>query len=278
MANTTLKNNVSAPPHTVTVNGHDIRVQVRQGKPGGRVLLMCCGIGASFDVLEPLVDALNPDLTIVRFDVPGVGASPTPALPYGFAQLAFLSAALMSELGFERFDVLGYSWGGALAQQMAWQHRRRVRKLVLVCTGTGCIMVPGSPKVLVKMLSPRRFRDPGYAEHIAATLYGGRARAYGSNVRTLLRNLAHPGSTRGYAYQLLAGSIWTSLPFLPTIHQPTLVVSGDDDPIIPLANARILSNFIPRARLHIFDGGHIDPVLEPSTVAQEISQFLTDRW
>jgi len=263
-------------PQMVVVRGTRLRAHVRPGPAVGPPLLMCCGIGASFDVLDPLVEALDPDLTVIRFDVPGAGASPTPVLPYGFPTLAWLAGGLMHELGHERFDVLGFSWGGALAQQLAWQHPRRVRRLVLVCTGTGMLMVPGSPRVLAKMLSPRRFRDPVYAERIAATLYGGSARHHSTKVRRLFRDFEQGGSTRGYGYQLLAGAVWTSLPFLPTIRQPTLVASGDNDPIIPLANARILTNFIPRARMHIFSGGHIDPLIEPATVSDQISGFLKE--
>lgn len=260
----------------IDVGGKRLRIQVRPGRTEGIPLLLCCGIGASFEALDPLVEEFDPDLTVVRFDVPGVGGSPAPLLPYGFPMLAWLAARLMRRLGYQRFDVLGYSWGGALAQQLAWQYPRRVRRLVLLCTGTGTLMVPGSPRALVKMLSPRRFRDAAYAEEIAATLYGGSARQHSGEVRRLIRHFEQGSSSRGYAYQLLAGAIWTSLPFLPSLRQPTLVACGDDDPIIPLANARILSNCIPRARLHIFKGGHVDPVIAPDTVAGEISGFLRE--
>jgi poly(3-hydroxyalkanoate) depolymerase len=261
---------------SVVVCGRELRVDVRPGRVDGPPLLMCCGVGASFDVLDPLVEALDPDLTVVRFDVPGVGGSPTPLLPYTFWQLAHLSDAMMRTLGFDEYDVLGYSWGGGLAQQQAWQYRRRVRRLVLVCTGSGVLMVPGSPWILLRMMSPRRFRDPAYAERLAPDLYGGGARRHREQVSHLFRDLEQAGNARGYVYQLLAAAIWTSLPFLPTISQPTLVVSGDSDPIIPVANARILSTLIPRARLHLFHGGHIDPVIEPMTVAPQISEFLKE--
>src|SRR5918993_3901450 len=70
-------------------------------------------------------------------------------------------------------DLLGISWGGGLAQQFALSQRDRCRRLVLVATGTGMLMVPGRPKVLARMATPRRYLDPGYAERIAADLYGG---------------------------------------------------------------------------------------------------------
>jgi poly(3-hydroxyalkanoate) depolymerase len=237
---------------------------------------MCCGIGAAFEVLSPLVDAIDERVTVVRFDVPGVGGSATPTFPYTFPWLARLAVRLMRELGHERFDVLGFSWGGALAQQLAWQYRHRVRRLVLVSTGTGFLMVPGSPRVLLRMLSPRRFHDARYATAIASTLYGGSARRHTPEIRQLFTSIESSSRSRGYLYQLMAGSVWTSLPWLGAIRQPTLVLSGDDDPIVPLANARILSLGIPRARLHIFRGGHVEPVIEPGIVGPHVSEFLLE--
>src|SRR4029078_7955594 len=83
------------------------------------------------------------------------------------------TVAMMAHLGHQRFDVLGLSWGGGLAQQLAVQSPARVRRVVLVATGTGFLMVPGRPHVLAAMLTPRRHRDPAYAASIAGELYGG---------------------------------------------------------------------------------------------------------
>lgn len=255
------------------VLGHRVRVDIRRGAGDRPPLVLCCGIGASLDVLQPLVEALDPDLEIVRFDVPGVGASPAPLLPYTFGQLATLVMRLLRDLGYAEVDVLGFSWGGALAQQLAAQYPRRVRRLVLLATGTGTLMVPGNPRVLSRMLSPRRFRDPQYAASIAALLYGGSARTRAGEVLELFgRQLG--GSRRGYLYQLLAGSVWTSLPFLWLIRQPTLVLVGDDDPIVPEVNGWIMARLLPRARLQVFSGGHVEAVLRPETVAPAIEAFL----
>ena len=70
-------------------------------------------------------------------------------------------------LGCQAVDVLGISLGGAIAQQLAWQHADRIRRVVLVSTGTGAIMVPGAPSALLSMLTPRRFTDPDYMADIA---------------------------------------------------------------------------------------------------------------
>jgi pimeloyl-ACP methyl ester carboxylesterase len=118
-------------------------------------------------------------------------------VPYNFALLAWLVGALVDRLGYDRFDLLGISWGGGLAQQIAFQHPRRCRRLVLVSTATGYLMVPASPLVLVKMITPRRYRDPGYATSIAARLYGGRLRDEPGIARTLLHEHARVGPRRG---------------------------------------------------------------------------------
>jgi len=70
---------------------------------------MCCGIGASFEVLQPLVDALNPGIEVILFDVPGVGGSPVRTVPLGFPRLAFLVSRILDELGHRQVDVLGFS-------------------------------------------------------------------------------------------------------------------------------------------------------------------------
>jgi poly(3-hydroxyalkanoate) depolymerase len=258
----------------VRIGKRSIRVGVRPGDGTRTPLLMCCGIGAGFEVLQPLVNALNPGIEVILFDVPGVGGSPVRTMPYGFAQLAFLVSRILDELGHRQVDVLGFSWGGALAQQFAAQYRTRCRRLVLVSTGTGALMVPGSPQVLARMVSPRRFRDPQYAASVAGLLYGGSARTQTDDVLRLLTKHMITGSVRGYQYQLAAGALWTSLPFLWLIRQPTLVLGGDDDPIVPMVNARIMSRLIPNATLHVFSGGHIEPVIRPEEVGPVISHFL----
>jgi poly(3-hydroxyalkanoate) depolymerase len=264
----------------VTVRGRRLRVAVRPASGPGLArtpLLLMNGLGARLEVLEPLVDQLPPDLEVIRFDVPGVGGSPAPLLPYHYATLASLVGALVRCLGHERVDVLGFSWGGGLAQQFAVTQARKCRRLVLTATGTGAVMVPGRPRVLGHMLTPRRYRDPDYAKNIASHLYGGTMRIHPERAAEVLHTHARSGSTRGYVYQLLAIAAWTSLHALPLIRQPTLVLSGDDDPLIPTINARIMARGIPRARLHLYRGGHLALVTEAAELAPVIDTFLAAR-
>jgi poly(3-hydroxyalkanoate) depolymerase len=256
----------------VTTGGQRIRVNVREGI--GVPLVLCNGIGASLEVLDPLVENLA--CPVIRFDVPGTGGSPTSIAPYGFPYLAWVLGRVLSKLGIGVVDVLGLSWGGALAQQFAFQNPRRCRRLVLAATGTGALMVPAHPRVLTKMITPHRFSDPDYAASIAGELYGGTVRAHGEDVARLFIRQLHAGSKIGYVHQLLAGAIWTSLFALPAVRQQTLIVAGTDDPIIPVVNARIMNALLPHSRLHLHSGGHIDLVHNADELAPVIEKFLTE--
>jgi poly(3-hydroxyalkanoate) depolymerase len=262
---------------TLSVGGRVLRVAVRDGDPGWPPLLLCNGIGASLELLQPFVDALDQRRPVIRFDMPGVGGSPAPVMPYHLHTLTPLLAGLLDELGYERADVLGISWGGGLAQQFALSRPDRVRRLVLVATGTGALMVPGDPRVLVKMLTPRRHRDPGYAARIAGQLYGGSARRDPAVARDLLHLTSRLGPARGYFYQLLSSIGWTSLPWLRRLRVPTLILAGDDDPIIPLVNARIMHRLIPDSQLHVYSGGHLELAADADSIAPVVEAFLADQ-
>src|SRR5690348_17039227 len=118
---------------TVTAAGRTLRVSVRPGgDPDAAPLLLMNGIGASLEVLQPFVDALDRRRTVIRFDVPGVGGSPGPLVPYTYATFTPVVARMLDQLGHtDQVDVMGFSWGGGLAQQFSVQHHRRCRRLVL---------------------------------------------------------------------------------------------------------------------------------------------------
>jgi poly(3-hydroxyalkanoate) depolymerase len=258
----------------LAIGGRAIRVAVRDGTPGWPPLLLCNGVGASLELLQPFVDAFDPRRPVIRFDMPGIGGSPAPVIPYHLGTLPPLLAGLLDRLGYRQADVLGISWGGGLAQQFALSRPDRVRRLVLVATGPGALMVPGHPRVLLRMLTPRRHRDPGHAGRIAGELYGGSARSDPALARDLLHATTRLGPARGYYYQLISGLGWTSLPRLSKLQPPTLILAGDDDPIIPLVNARIMHRLIPRSQLHIYNGGHLELAADSERLASAVEAFL----
>ena len=240
-------------------------------------LVLCNGIGVSLEVFEPFIEALPPELEVVSFDVPGVGGSPLPSVPYSYAALAILLGKVLDQLGYRRVDVLGVSWGGGLAQQFAFQNPRRVRRLVLVSTGTGAWMVPARPGVLRLMATPRRHRDPAYAKAIAPDLYGGALRKNPDLIEDVIHRRTRIGPPRGYALQVAALMCWTSLPALPLIRQPTLILAGTDDPLIPVANARIMHRLLPHAALHTYADGHLALFTDAANLAPVVADFLAGR-
>jgi poly(3-hydroxyalkanoate) depolymerase len=255
------------------VGGQVLRVGVRRGEQACPPLLIFNGIGANIELVEPFLDALDGPEAII-FDVPGVGGSPAPSLPYRPSTLARLSAQLLDQLGHEQVDVLGVSWGGALAQQFAFQQGKRCRRLVLAATSPGHLMVPGKLTVLLKMATPRRYKDPDYMRRVAGDIYGGALRASPELVRKHLRHVRW-SSDYGYYLQLVAGFGWSSLPWLRLLAQPTLVMAGTDDPLVPVANGRILASLIPGARLVTIDDGHLFLVTSAGESAAMISEFLS---
>ena len=250
-----------------------LRVAVRGGAKAQVPLLLFNGIGANIELVAPFLDALDGPETIV-FDVPGVGGSPAPWLPYRPSTLATLSRRLLDQLGYEQVDVLSVSWGGALAQQFAFQQAERCRRLVLAATSPGHLMVPGKLTVLLKMATPRRYKDPGYLKKIAGDLYGGVMRTSPDLVAGHLRHIKWT-SDYGYYLQLFASFGWSSLPWLPFLEQPTLVIAGTDDPIVPAVNGRILAKLIPDARFVTIDDGHLFLLTSARESADVIGDFLS---
>src|SRR5215469_18489171 len=157
----------------IRVMGQQLHIAVRPGDGKRTPLLLMNGIGANLELLQPFVDELPEVVEVIRFDVPGTGGSPTPPFLYRFPQLAWLVGRMLDKLNYRHVDVLGISWGGALAQQFALQNRWRCRRLILVSTGTGAIMIPGNPSALAKLATPRRYFDASYMASIAKDIYGG---------------------------------------------------------------------------------------------------------
>ncbi len=258
---------------TITVKGHRIRIAIRRGNGTRTPLLLMNGIGANLEVLQRFVDALDPAIEVIRFDVPGVGGSPPPTFPYRFSMLAWLIKKMLDQLGYKRVDVLGVSWGGALAQQFAIQSPWRCRRLILVSTGTGALMVPGNPFVLAKLATPQRYRDPSHMTEMAGELYGGSIRTNPEFALEFARTMRSVGF-HGYFFQMLGGIGWTSLPWLPLLRQRTLIMSGDDDPIVPPINAKIMHRLIRHSKLYIFHDGHLGLGTKAKELSQVVGQFL----
>lgn len=256
----------------IAIDGQSLRVAIRHGRERQPPLLLFNGIGANWELAKPLLEALTRTTAII-FDVPGVGASPKPVFPYRPSTLARLAAGLVAELGYAEVDVAGVSWGGGIAQQFAHQYPKLCRRLVLAATAPGFTMVPASPAVLWKMATPRRYTDKSYMNRIAADIYGGAFRHDPSLIGRHATAM-HGARNLGYLYQLLAMAGWTSLPWLWSLRQPTLVLMGSDDPLVPPINGHILARLIPNAELRMVEDGHLFMVTRAAETAALIEDFL----
>lgn len=168
-----------------------------------------------------------PGRQVISFDTPGVGDSPTPLRPLSIAELAVVAMQVLDAVGVDAADVLGYSHGGAVAQQIAHDFPSRVRGLVLVATSCGVGATPGTGGAILRGL-------------------GGPVEGNAWPIPDLL----------GMLWQSLAVSVWSSIPFLGSIKAPTLVVCGTRDRVVPPSNSKVLAGRIPGAALHMLPGGH----------------------
>ena len=255
------------------VGSYTLRTAIWRGG-SERPLLFFNGIGANLELIAPLASQFK-DRDVITFDMPGIGGSPAPTLPYRSWQMARAASKILDRNGYGIVDVMGVSWGGAMAQQFAFQHGGRVGKLILAATSAGMVMIPGEPATLAKLGSPRRYMDTEYMMRNFESLYGDED----DDADDYSLGLKAP-TLRGYFYQMLAMAGWTSVPFLPFLKQKTLVMMGDRDKIVPVANGKILESLIPNARLYIVEnGGHLFLVSRVDESMTVLEEFLAeDDW
>jgi pimeloyl-ACP methyl ester carboxylesterase len=253
------------------VGGRTLRVaRWRWDQPSDHLpLLFFNGIGANIEAVAPLAEALT-ERPFIMFDMPGVGGSPDPLIPYNCFTMSWTANELLRRFGCDQADVMGISWGGGMAQHFTLQHGSHVRRLVLAATSAGMLMVPGSPASLTKMANPRRYIDAEFMAQHFQTLYGGLTGDKAEHIERLT-----PPSPRGYLYQLLAMLGWTSAPALPFLKQEVLIMMGAEDAIVPLANGKILETLIPNSRLEVFDqGGHLFMLTHQEQTVAALRAFL----
>ena len=232
----------------------------------GFPLLMINGIGANVDMLVATETALARSRTIA-FDAPGTGRSSTPIFPLSIMSVARVARDLLDELRYAQADVLGFSHGGLVAQELACIAPERVRRLALVSTACGWGSRLGDPAALSVLATPFRYYSRSFSAR-TSQLYGDRDRMVDASLREA--RVGSPPSLLGYAYQLLAAATWSSLPWLGTLRQPTLVIAGGDDRVSVPANAVQLARLIKNSRLHLLPGeGHL-ALFDPASGAQPL--------
>ncbi len=186
--------------HELRIRG--LRLHVREAGDGPPLLLVN-GIGAHVGMWRPLEQTL-PDIRVISYDAPGTGRSETPLLPLTIPALAGLAEGVLDALGCEQVDVLGYSFGGIVAQHLARRAPERIRRLVLAATTPGWGGVSGSLAMMAHMSTPLRYYSRSYydahdrrtspAAAPAATASGSSATPWSARP-TRRRRSATPGSS-----------------------------------------------------------------------------------
>jgi pimeloyl-ACP methyl ester carboxylesterase len=254
---------------TASVNGHDLHYEQRgQGEP----LLLIMGMsGTHLTWGEPFLELLERDFALTVYDHRGVGKSSRTEAGYSIADLADDAAALLGELGLDSAHVLGISMGGMVAQELALRHPERVRTLTLGCTysgGEGSALT--APEVGQRLFGAMQSGDRERALRTGWEVNVSRAYAANDDAYAVFRQAALdlPVPVPVIMGQAQAIGSHDTLERLREIGAPTLVVHGTEDEMLPVANARLIADRIPGARLEIFDGiGHLFWVEEPERSA-----------
>ena len=192
-------------------------------------------------------------------------------------RLARLATDVMDRFDLEQPDVLGYSMGGMVAQQLAASYPDRVRRLVLAATTPGIGAVQVQLRAMVNIMTPARYVSSQVYARTIGSLVGGRARTDAGWVDEQARlRLEHRPSWKGYMSQMRSMGGWSSLPVLRRITAPTLVISGGDDPLAPATNGTIIAHLVPNSRLLVLpDEGHLLMIDEQGAAHAAVHEFLT---
>ena len=239
-----------------TVSFWGLRLFVREWGDGYPLLLIN-GLGANVEMWGRSQERLARVARTISFDAPGMGGSRTSPVALSHPAYAKIICRLLDDLGVERCDVLGFSFGGTIAQQLARTAPERVRRMALLGSSCGWGGVPpnGRPVIAHSL----RYYSRVAFDH-ASNLLDGMARDRDSETLRTQTDArpGYPPTIAGLAQQCLAGATWSSLHWISTLRAPTLVIGGERDGLVPVANTLMLARHLPHARCHVLAGeGHM---------------------
>ena len=267
-----------SPHDLVDVAG--VRLHVRDD--GGRAspaLIMIHGFGSSLQTWEPWAKALSPDFRVIRFDLPGSGLSaPDPTGDYSDARSVALVLALMDRLHLERATLIGNSIGGRIAWRFAAAHPERVDKLVLISPDG--FASPGfdygeAPVVPATMGMMRYVLPKPLIRASLRPAYGDPSAISAATVTRYYELMLAPGGRTALLDRMKQAVLTDPRPFLHRIHQPVLLLWGERDGMIPVANAGDYLQALPNARLVTYPRlGHVPQEEDPGGSIEALRAFL----
>jgi 3-oxoadipate enol-lactonase len=259
----------------------DIAVYYEQAGAGER-LLCISGTGGDLRNRPSVFEGpLGRHFEILAYDQRGLGQTSVPDGPYTMAHYADDAAALLADRGWDSCLVMGVSFGGMVAQELAIRHPARVRRLVLACTSSGGAGGASAPFDELAALRGAA-RATRQIEMMDTRWDDARRRSHATEWKTMVDAMSGylrsgeptPEATRGAALQLEARRHHDTWERLATIGCPTLVCGGNFDGIAPSQNARFLAAQIAGAELALFDGGH-QFLWQDRAAYQRILEFLS---
>lgn len=250
----------------VRIDGRPVRVATYgHGVP----LLLLNGIGAPVEIWQPLLPHLG-DVRAIAFDAPGSGTTPAGHFPLSMRGHARLALDVLDDVDCQNASVLGFSFGGMVAQELARCAPRRVGRLILASTSCGWGGIPGSLPALLGLGSPDR-----YASSTAFARMDGQAAATDASPATAMPTWSPAADRRGRYFQAAAAVSWSSVWWLWQVRQPALIVTGDLDTVAPSVNSSILATLLPSARLHVVrGGGHLCILEQAAELGPILRNFL----
>jgi pimeloyl-ACP methyl ester carboxylesterase len=261
---------VSATAADRVVSLPGLRLFVREWGEGDPVLFIN-GLGANVEMWGPAQERLARTARTIAFDAPGMGRSRTSPVVLPHPALATMICRLLDALEVDRCDVVGYSFGGTVAQQLARQAPDRVRRMALVGTSCGWGSVPATARAVVLISTPLRYYSRRVLEQTNHLLDSASSDRESDTWRSQAdARLRYPPTLTGYTQQLIAGATWSSLHWVSTLHTPTLVLAGGQDQIVPPANGALLSHLMFESRLHLLpEEGHL-MLFDPDSDAHDL--------
>jgi pimeloyl-ACP methyl ester carboxylesterase len=221
----------------------------------GDPLVLIMGLRRNAEWWYRQIPALSEHFQIIAFDNRGAGRSDKPHVDYSIKMFADDTAGLMDALGIETAFVLGISMGGFIAQELAINHPAKVRRLILGCTGPGgsraVVMAPERLEkfLYVEGLTPEEILRKDLDIYFSDDFIQDRPEAIEEFIQISLRHY-QPG--HAFLRQLGAIDKHDTLDRVGSISCPVLILSGDDDPLVPHQNSLILKELLPAAELRLF--------------------------
>jgi 3-oxoadipate enol-lactonase len=245
----------------------------------GPPVLLIAGQGMTIDGWWATIPVLAESFRVIAFDNRDTGLSSRLHWPYSAAQMAEDAIAVLDAAGARTAHVYGISLGSLVAQEVALRYPERVEALVLGASSAGGFAAyKPSPSSLVQTFMVRAgAMGPEEAEWAAVPYtYGERTRRMHPD--RIAEDIAHktssPPEPLAYLHQAAAVATHDAYERLNQIGAPTLVMHGERDIFVPPANALVLAERIPTARLRLWpEAGHMYPIDEPGAT-REIADFL----